>query len=80
MKTLRNLAVFNFARGVTFWTYKHEGKISETLEFGFFTDWAFGAHMLCHGDLIFISAQDGGALRFIAVNEQVKEVYLEKLV
>ncbi len=61
---LRNLCVLAYANGFTLWHYKAgSDPLDEVAGQGFFAD---AADMLTTGDMIMISAQDGG--RLAAVN------------
>jgi hypothetical protein len=62
---LRNLCVLAYANGFTLWHYKAgPDPLDDVAEQGFFAD---AADMLTAGDMIMISAQDGGRLAAVAV-------------
>jgi hypothetical protein len=62
---LRNLCVLAYANGFTLWHYKAGADpLDDVSGQGFFAD---AADMLAAGDLIMISAQDGGRIAAVAV-------------
>jgi hypothetical protein len=62
---LRNLCVLAYANGFTLWHYKAgPDPLDDVAGQGFFAD---AADMLATGDMIMISAQDGGRLAGVAV-------------
>jgi hypothetical protein len=62
---LRNLCVLAYANGFTLWHYKAgTDPLNDVSGQGFFAD---AADMLAAGDMIMISAQDGGRLAAVAV-------------
>ncbi len=62
---LRNLCVLAYANGFTLWHYKAgPDPLDDVAGQGFFAD---AADMLTTGDMIMISAQDGGRLAAIAM-------------
>ncbi|WP_419760655.1 hypothetical protein [Acidisoma sp.] len=62
---LRNLCVLAYANGFTLWHYKAGADALDNVsEQGFFAD---AADMLSAGDMIMISAQDGGRIAGVAV-------------
>ena len=62
---LRNLCVLAYANGFTLWHYKAApDALNNVSEQGFFAD---ASDMLSAGDLIMISAQDGGRIASVAV-------------
>jgi hypothetical protein len=62
---LRNLCVLAYANGFTLWHYKAgPDPLDDVAGQGFFAD---AADMLTTGDMIMISAQDGGRLAAVAV-------------
>ena len=62
---LRNLCVLAYANGFTLWHYKAGADpLDDVAQQGFFAD---AADMLTAGDMIMISAQDGGRLAAVAV-------------
>ncbi len=61
---LRNLSVLAYANGFTLWHYKGAAEgLDATTEPGFFAD---AADMLAAGDMMMISAADGGRMVFLA--------------
>jgi hypothetical protein len=61
---LRNLCVLAYANGFTLWHYKAgPDPLDDVAGQGFFAD---AADMLTEGDMIMISAQDGGRLAAVA--------------
>ncbi len=64
---LRNLCVLAYANGFTLWHYKAgPDQLDDVSGQGFFAD---AADMLTAGDMIMISAQDGGRLAAIALTQ-----------
>jgi hypothetical protein len=63
MFAMRNLSVLNYAQGFTLWVYKHSEDISQILQPGFFNS---ASDMMATGDVLMISARDGGAQRFVS--------------
>jgi hypothetical protein len=64
---LRNLCVLAYANGFTLWHYKAgTDPLNDVSGQGFFAD---AADMLAAGDMIMISAQDGGRLAAVAVDQ-----------
>ncbi len=62
---LRNLCVLAYANGFTLWHYKAGADpLDDVAGQGFFAD---AADMLAAGDMIMISARDGGRLAAVAV-------------
>ena len=62
---LRNLCVLAYANGFTLWHYKAgPDPLDDVSGQGFFAD---AADMLAAGDMIMISARDGGRLAAVAV-------------
>jgi hypothetical protein len=62
---LRNLCVLAYANGFTLWHYKAgPDPLDDVSGQGFFAD---AADMLTAGDMIMISASDGGRLAAVAV-------------
>jgi hypothetical protein len=62
--TLRNLSVLAYAQGFTLWHYKAPGaKLSALGARGFFD---LASDMLASGDMVLMSAEDGGRLAFAA--------------
>ena len=60
---IRNLSVLSYAQGFTCWHYRRRGPLAETLEPGFFNP---ASDMMEQGDMIMISAADGGAHAFVS--------------
>jgi hypothetical protein len=61
--SVRNLSVLAYANGFTLWHYRGFGQtLAATAEPGFFAD---AADMMAEGDLLMISAADGG--RIVAI-------------
>ena len=62
--TVRNLSVLAYAQGFTLWHYKAPKLTLKALgEPGFFNN---AADMLASGDMLMISAGDGGRIAFVA--------------
>lgn len=62
---LRNLCVLAYANGFTLWHYKAGPDVLDNVsEQGFFAD---ASDMLSAGDMIMISARDGGRFAGVAV-------------
>lgn len=62
----RNLSVLNYANGFTFWHYRAEEEpisLRHILHPVFFTA---ASHMFRRGDMIMVSARDGGAHLFVS--------------
>ncbi len=62
--TLRNLSVLAYAQGFTLWHYKAPGAELSALGAPGFFDLA--CDMLASGDMLMMSAQDGGRIVFVA--------------
>lgn len=61
---VRNLSVLAYAQGFTLWHYKASaGQLAQTERAGFFNP---AADMLASGDMMLVSAGDGGKLLFVA--------------
>ena len=61
---IHNLSVHGYSNGFTLWHYRSEvDKLAEIDAAGYFNS---GADMFTAGDMILISAADGGAHRFVA--------------
>lgn len=61
---IRNLAVLSYAQGFTHWHYRAAGvPLSRTMAPDFFVS---VSDMMAPGDIIFVSASDGGAALFVA--------------
>lgn len=59
---IRNLSVLSYAQGFTLWHYKARGPLQDTSVEGFFDA---VADTLPIGDMILISASDGGRVVFV---------------
>ena len=60
---IRNLSVLNYAQGFTSWHYKGGGAtLAQLGAVGFFDD---ASDMIEPGDMIFVSASDGGCILFV---------------
>ena len=65
--TIRNLSVLAYAQGFTLWHYKGGTlPMAEMRAVGFFNS---SADMLATGDMILMSAADGGAVSFVAKSD-----------
>jgi hypothetical protein len=61
---IRNLSVLAYAQGFTLWHYKGgAATLAQAGAHGFFDD---AADMLASGDVMMISAADGGRILFVA--------------
>jgi hypothetical protein len=61
---IRNLSVLAYANGFTLWHYKAAGDNLDQVETpDFFAD---AADMLAEGDMVVVSAPDGGRMLFVA--------------
>lgn len=61
---IRNLSVLGYAQGFTLWHYKASAlTLGQAGEHGFFDN---AADMLAPGDMIMVSASDGGRILFVA--------------
>jgi hypothetical protein len=61
---IRNLSVLGYAQGFTLWHYKAgAATLGQAAEYGFFDN---AADMLAPGDMIMVSASDGGRILFVA--------------
>lgn len=61
---IRNLSVLAYAQGFTLWHYKATGATLASVQArGFFHP---AADLVAGGDMILISASDGGAVAFVA--------------
>ena len=61
---IRNLSVLAYAQGFTLWHYKSgAGQLADAASPGFFDD---ARDMLAAGDMLMISAQDGGRVVIVA--------------
>jgi hypothetical protein len=64
---IRNLSVLAYANGFTLWHYKTAVEMRETISLpGFF---AAAGDMLTAGDIIMVSAKNGGAMLFVLPQE-----------
>ena len=62
--TIRNLSVLAYAQGFTLWHYKAAGlALADVSEPGFFRP---AADMLANGDMLMVSAMDGGQVLFVS--------------
>ena len=68
---LRNLSVLAYAQGFTLWHYRAERDALATVDRPGFFDAA--ADLLQGGDMMLISARDGGRARFVNRNEKAIE-------
>lgn len=60
---IRDLSVVGYARGFTLWHYRAgDRRLDDVAAPGFFAD---AADMLAAGDMVLISARDGGRMAFI---------------
>ncbi len=62
--TIRNLSVLAYAQGFTLWHYKAPAASLAALGRPGFFDHAMD--MLAHGDMVMMSARDGGRVAFVA--------------
>ena len=60
---INNLSVLAYTRDFTLWHYKAETTLAESCSRGFFDD---AGHMMAAGDMVLISAKDGGKVLFVA--------------
>ena len=62
--TVRNLSVLAYAQGFTLWHYKApKSQLAALAEPGFFDH---AADMFASGDMLMLSAEEGGRLAFVA--------------
>lgn len=61
--TLRNLSVLAYANGFTLWHYKSADKLAAAAAQGYFAD---AADLLAPGDMVMLSAAEGGKIATIA--------------
>lgn len=61
--TLRNLSVLAFAQGFTLWHYRAASPMARAAAPGFFNP---AADMINTGDMVLVSASDGGGVLFVA--------------
>ncbi len=62
--TIRNLSVLAYAQGFTLWHYKAPGSsLAALVQPGFFDT---ASDMLAAGDMVMMSASDGGRVAFVA--------------
>ena len=67
--TLRNLSVLAYAQGFTLWHYKAPSeKLAVLGQAGFFD---LASDMLASGDMVLMSAEDGGRIAFVATADNV---------
>lgn len=59
---VRNLSVLAYAQGFTLWHYKAPGQTLAAANDGFFDP---ASDMLAPGDMLMISASDGGRILFV---------------
>ena len=61
---IRNLSVLAYAQGFTLWHYRaRDGALDRAAASGFFNS---AADMLAVGDMMLVSASDGGRLLYVA--------------
>ncbi len=64
---VRNLSVLAYANGFTLWHYKTEADVLPSVQRpGYFDD---AVDMLASGDMLLVSAPDGGKVMCMAANE-----------
>ena len=68
---IRNLSVLAYAQGFTSWHYRQRGPLADTLAPGFFNS---VADRFEKGDMMMISAADGGAHVFVSAVDKVGSV------
>ena len=69
---IRNLSVLAYAQGFTLWHYRARGgQLAQTVAVGFFNP---AADMLASGDMMLISANDGGHVLFVADASEARGV------
>lgn len=68
---IRNLSVLSYAQGFTSWHYRQRAALADTLAPGFFNS---AADMFEKGDMVMISAIDGGAHVFVSAVDKVGSV------
>jgi hypothetical protein len=61
--TLRNLSVLAYAQGFTLWHYRTAAPMAHPAAPGFFSP---AADMINTGDMVLVSAADGGGVLFVA--------------
>ena len=65
---IRDLSVLAYAKGFTLWHYRAEmSGLDHVAERGFFND---AADMLAVGDMVLVSARDGGTVLFVTVADR----------
>lgn len=69
----RNLSVLSYAQGFTSWHYRHRGPIAEVLGNNFFDP---AKDMIDTGDMIMVSASDGGAHLFVRASDKVNSAVI----
>ena len=63
---IRNLSVLAYANGFTLWHYKAgKDRLNQVVELDFFAD---AADMLASGDMLMVSAVDGGRILAVAAS------------
>ena len=71
---IRNLSVLSYAQGFTSWHYKAaSAPLADTLAPGFFSP---AADMFQEGDMVMISARDGGAHVFVSAVDKVGSIVI----
>jgi len=74
---VRNLSVLAYANGFTLWHYKgHDEPLARSAEPGFFDD---AADMMAVGDMLMITATDGGRIAVIASAGEAGQIMTVKL-
>jgi hypothetical protein len=74
---IRNLSVLAYAQGFTLWHYKAAGlKLDSTQRPGFFNS---AADMITSGDMMLVSAADGGCVLFVAQASETAGIATAKL-
>jgi len=64
---IRNLSVLAYAQGFTLWHYKAaDDRLDDIAAPGFLAD---AADMLASGDMLLVSARDGGRMAFVTTSE-----------
>jgi hypothetical protein len=74
---IRNLSVLAYAQGFTLWHYKAAGlTLDRTQRAGFFNS---AADMIGTGDMMLVSAADGGCVLFVAQASEAGGIATAKL-
>ena len=69
---IRNLSVLAYAQGFTLWHYRARGaQLAQTATTGFFNP---ASDMLASGDMMLVSANDGGQVLFVADASETRGV------